>query len=288
MPSINAQIGLGGAKFAKRVIDKYIAFPARKHLISSGKKISNFMGKLNLVYSFSRILIKWNTLRFEQTRTMVLTKKLPFLSQNKIALERAYRYPEQILRHKQATTPSHQAGPREFSLLSHVHAAPFLGAYPLSEALQSYALWQKETGLPHERLSDKDILEKQARWFSERVLQRGQRTGFFQQQKSVQYLNQRIFEAIIGRGIHAKEDVETPLHATQQKPRASLYEYAPSEHVIRSYPQIIKETREKIVEKESAPVQQANPSALDVSRLADQIYQLIERKIRIERERRGL
>ena len=50
-------------------------------------------------------------------------------------------------------------------------------------------------------------------------------------------------------------------------------------------PQIIRE--ERIIEKEVASKSPQLPK-IDVDHLADQVYQLMERKIRIERERRGL
>ena len=62
--------------------------------------------------------------------------------------------------------------------------------------------------------------------------------------------------------------------------------YPRIEHVTYTHTELIKE---KVIEKEDKPLQ-ATPQlpSFDLNRLTDQVYQLLERKIRIERERRGL
>ena len=60
------------------------------------------------------------------------------------------------------------------------------------------------------------------------------------------------------------------------------------EHVTSKHTEIVKE---RVIEREldSKPPQfTPQPPGIDVDRMADQIYQLIERRARIERERRGL
>ncbi len=60
------------------------------------------------------------------------------------------------------------------------------------------------------------------------------------------------------------------------------------EHVTSTHTEIVKE---RVIERESdsKPLQVTpQPPSIDVDRMADQIYQLIERRVRIERERRGL
>jgi hypothetical protein len=70
---------------------------------------------------------------------------------------------------------------------------------------------------------------------------------------------------------------------------ANIYRTHPEiEHVISTHTEIVKE---KVIEREldSKPLQVTpQPPSIDVDRMADQIYQLIERRVRIERERRGL
>ncbi|MEA3281840.1 MAG: hypothetical protein U9Q68_04650 [Euryarchaeota archaeon] len=68
--------------------------------------------------------------------------------------------------------------------------------------------------------------------------------------------------------------------------------------IYRTYPEIehaapknMEVIKERVVEKEvdfKPPQIASQPSGIDANRLADQIYQLIERRVRIERERRGL
>lgn len=70
--------------------------------------------------------------------------------------------------------------------------------------------------------------------------------------------------------------------------RKTKHAYPLIEYVMRTSPTVVTETREKVVEKEVVSEPRGKVSVLDVNRLADQIYQLIERRVRIERERRGL
>jgi len=80
----------------------------------------------------------------------------------------------------------------------------------------------------------------------------------------------------------------SPVSATESKTRPFIYDYSAVEHVINLIPQIMNETAERILAKtNSAKREERNPT-LDVNRLADKVCQLIERRARIERERRGL
>jgi len=72
-----------------------------------------------------------------------------------------------------------------------------------------------------------------------------------------------------------------------QKP-AKYQLYPEIEHVKSTKTEIVKE---KVIEKEIASkIQNETPKIpeIDINRLADTVYQLIERKMRIERERRGI
>jgi hypothetical protein len=87
-------------------------------------------------------------------------------------------------------------------------------------------------------------------------------------------------------------------------PRSKLnvLELARVEHAYRNYPRMetvlpltsVETTRTKKEEEAREPAQvpkppqPPQPPKLDVDRLADKVYQLIERRVRIERERRGL
>jgi hypothetical protein len=71
--------------------------------------------------------------------------------------------------------------------------------------------------------------------------------------------------------------------------KAPIYHTYPKiEHVTATHTEIIKE---RVIEKEEdiKPLH-ATPQlpSIDLNRLTDQVYQMLERKIRIERERRGL
>ena len=58
---------------------------------------------------------------------------------------------------------------------------------------------------------------------------------------------------------------------------------------IRKKLEIVEETSKQIVKKHITIPEQKNAlPSINIDRLADQIYSLIERKARIERERRGL
>jgi hypothetical protein len=71
--------------------------------------------------------------------------------------------------------------------------------------------------------------------------------------------------------------------------KVPLYHTYPKiEHVTSTHTEIIKE---RVIEKEAEskpPLVTPQLPSIDVNRLADQVYSFIERKIRIEKERRGL
>ena len=69
--------------------------------------------------------------------------------------------------------------------------------------------------------------------------------------------------------------------------KAPIYHTYPEiEHVTSTHTEIIKE---RVIEKEEKNLH-ATPQlpSIDLNRLTDQVYQMLERKVRIERERRGL
>jgi hypothetical protein len=70
--------------------------------------------------------------------------------------------------------------------------------------------------------------------------------------------------------------------------KAPIYHTYPKiEHVTSTHTEIIKE---RVIEKEDIKTLHAIPQlpSIDLNRLTDQVYQMLERKVRIERERRGL
>ena len=81
---------------------------------------------------------------------------------------------------------------------------------------------------------------------------------------------------------YSSSGFELPQHIRFRNERA-LLEY------VQKQTKIINETEEEVAKKQpfvSEP--QINLPSIDMNRLVDQIYELIERKARIERERRGL
>jgi hypothetical protein len=318
MLNTNTQMGLIGSKLAEQIVDKYAAFSALRRLKSFRGTISRFLDRQNLVYAFPLILIRRNVLLSKKTRTVLLTKNVPiltksffekrispnlylfsssnklpmmtFLTWNKLALENVRESREQALRLKQETVVLHQteANPQISSLSTHVFTSPFFATYRFGLALHSRELSREETVLSHTRLSKEKIIEKQIKWFPEKILQRDQRMVFLDQQRPFQHVKQGRLQLLNSRGVLAERGSETPFNTTQGNPSLSVHEYVPQQYVVRAYPQIIRETKEKIVEKESIPAKQAKSLAFDMNRLADQICQFIERKVRIERERRGL
>ena len=76
------------------------------------------------------------------------------------------------------------------------------------------------------------------------------------------------------------------LHTLEVEKAPTYHTYPEIEHVSATHTEIIKE---RVIEKEAEPPHATpQPPGIDVNRLAEQIYQLIERRVRIERERRGL
>jgi hypothetical protein len=85
--------------------------------------------------------------------------------------------------------------------------------------------------------------------------------------------------------LRASEDSKT----LGERQSFDSYEHAQMRHFISSQPQI---TREQIKQKEYEPnpsplKTEEKPAVTDLNSVAEKVYQLIERKARIERERRG-
>lgn len=109
--------------------------------------------------------------------------------------------------------------------------------------------------------------------------------------------NKQMQKAPSAAGPHSPWGGVLPLeNEAFQHPQLNVLELGKVESIYHTYPriepvtsketpQIIKE--ERIIEKEVASKSLQLPK-INVDRLADQVYQLMERKIRIERERRGL
>ena len=79
---------------------------------------------------------------------------------------------------------------------------------------------------------------------------------------------------------------QTHLNTPEVEKVPIYHTYPKIEHVTATHTEIIKE---RVIEKEDK-VSHATPQLprIDVNRLTDQVYQMMARKIRIERERRGL
>ncbi len=90
--------------------------------------------------------------------------------------------------------------------------------------------------------------------------------------------------AVSMRGTTASVSHLNVLNLTKIEPTYRTY---PAMETIYSTenPQIIRET--KVIEKETA-TKPPPPPKIDIERLTDEVYRLFERKVRIERERRGL
>jgi hypothetical protein len=280
------------------------------------KRISTLSDKLNLVYAFPLMVIKRSLLLLERTRTVAPTRNIRalvnvyfknrfppnlylisldesltrmFEAWNKLTFDEAYSFPEKTWRHQQRTASSHPvkttplAEQRQFSPL--IRVIQFLNVHPkgLAVSLNALSSWEPVLSKFQAIFSHKTITEKEIRRFSEKVSH---------------YPNQSMLQSFVGRRIHSEKAAGTPFHTplgaetglvmvTQGKQPVSMYEYAPAEHVIRAYTQIIKERNKQIVEKEEVISKPKPTSPIDINRLADQIYRLIERKARIERERRG-
>jgi hypothetical protein len=144
----------------------------------------------------------------------------------------------------------------------------FLSGPSASTILQST---REKTDLSLAFFPKPSVVENHIKQLSETILQRNQRMLLLQQ-KIVQYSNQRLLHFLaMNPNIHLEKNED--LHITAGHSRTPVYEYAPSEHVVQAYPQIMRETKEKIVEKQKVSNQPVIPIALDMNRLADQLYQ---------------
>ncbi|RZN35495.1 MAG: hypothetical protein EFT35_08475 [Methanophagales archaeon ANME-1-THS] len=110
--------------------------------------------------------------------------------------------------------------------------------------------------------------------------------------------------------VSAQESAQKSSHAHEFGPITSYFKWLTPNHLrspaseggrmiplYHSYPGLehhtavrIEVVKERVVEKVSEKPPQATPQppSIDVNRLADQVYHFIERRVRIERERRGL
>jgi hypothetical protein len=279
MQNIKPQIGVASEKFAKRIINKHAAFPTKKTLENLGKKTSAFLGTLNLVYAFPLIIINKTNSLLERTQTALPTKTNVFLinayfkgffSSKTLASEGANRLSQKILRHNQEMVaslpmkPAVQTGQSEIKPPAPTKMDPFLNSNSTNELTSPTAISSGLNLSPH------------------KLIVRATHARFLDTPRRI---HSQAVGAVPFHSISKADETQASAHEKRNK---SMYEFASSEHVIRAYPQIIREIKEKIIERDTVPPQQAKPLAFDVNRLADQIYQLIERKARIERERRGL
>lgn len=267
-----------GEEFAKRIINKHAAFPTKRTLGNLRKKTSAFLSTLNLVYAFPLIIINKTNSFLEKTQTAFPTKNNVFLINTYFKGIFSYKMPEfgeanqlsqKILRHSQemaAALPMKtavQADQRKIKPHTPTEIAPFLDSNSTEEPKS-----------PTEISSELNLS-------SHKLMVSTTHTNFL-------ITARRIHSQVGAVPFHPVSKADERQVVPRKKRNEPMHEFAPSEHVIRAYPQIIRETKEKIIERAPVPPQHAIPLAFDVNRLADQVYQLIERKVRIERERRGL
>nr|CBH39153.1 hypothetical protein BSM_26310 [uncultured archaeon] len=105
-------------------------------------------------------------------------------------------------------------------------------------------------------------------------------------QKIHSYLKSASIAQPVTRETAEVGNKETHLHTLEIEKVPLYHTYPRIEHVTSTQTEIIKE---RVIEKEDKPPH-ATPQlpSVDVNRLTDQVYQLMERKVRIERERGGL
>jgi len=102
----------------------------------------------------------------------------------------------------------------------------------------------------------------------------------------VTYMHPSTSDFINSTFINIMNNKQRALNNMEMEKAPIYHTYPKIEHVTSTHTELIKE---KVIEKEDKPLQ-ATPQlpSFDLNRLTDQVYQLLERKIRIERERRGL
>ena len=105
-------------------------------------------------------------------------------------------------------------------------------------------------------------------------------------QKILSYLKLSSIAQPVSRETAEVGNKQTHLNTLEIEKAPLYHTYPKVEHVTSTHTEIIKE---RVIEKEDKPPH-ATPQlpSVDVNRLTDQVYQLMERKVRIERERRGL
>lgn len=309
-----SNIGLASEKFSKNIIRRHTTFSMPRALITFRKKVFSFLNRMNLIYAFPMMIIRRTVLTSEKTRITKTTPKtwniFNIQAEFKFPLSRYVISPSAgILTSEtsevEANVSSHMpllsqpSLPRTFLDMGYPIQAqtsiPVDGSAILKTVFEKQIGSISETALTHVL---KTALEKPSGTLLKRSLSTVLKTvsyGFPMATKesessAMELLTSRIIPSMQQKaplfGGSDAYDGFTP--TMQDRSRRTEPTYTLAEHVLRTSPQVIRETKERIVEKEVAPEPRERLSAPETNRLADQVYQLIERKIRIERERRGL
>jgi hypothetical protein len=105
-------------------------------------------------------------------------------------------------------------------------------------------------------------------------------------QKIVSYLKSSSIAQPVNHETAEVGNEQTHLNTSEIEQVPIYHTYPRIEHVTATHTEIIKE---RVIEKEDkASHATTQLPSIDVNRLTDQVYQMMARKIRIERERRGL
>lgn len=282
MSNQRRQIGSFRMNFAKNIVNKYATFDVFRYLTNYRDNVLRYRSRLDLAYALPFMLLTKNMLISKKDRSPHGTEKnrvqgkayfekkisyslylsriiktpLMILGWNNKILEKSRPFTGQILKYVQAPQLSNR---------TRTIGPSFLGELSPHTNIVKYEFSRVKNANPPSSLNGEAA-------FHLPFTIRG-RHSKTEKAYPFNLLSSRV----------------TPLARTDiNKSNSVGYEYAPSEHVIRAYPQIIRETREKIVEKEGGTMQKVKPPSFDLNRLTEQLIQLIERKVRIERERRGL
>ncbi|MCK4731498.1 MAG: hypothetical protein KAT65_03480, partial [Methanophagales archaeon] len=103
----------------------------------------------------------------------------------------------------------------------------------------------------------------------------------------VTYMHPSTSDFIDSTFINIMNNKQRALNKMEMEKAPIYHTYPKIEHVTSTHTEIIKE---RVIEKEDIKPLHATPQlpSIDLNRLTDQVYQMLERKVRIERERRGL
>jgi hypothetical protein len=310
MLATKVNIAITDMNFARKITSKHLFF-AKLTLKPAAKQLSaSFLSRVNFVHSFPTMFIKRNISLFHSTyitktvnnQTSLTLNMQPALNQQ--VLNQWNRHVQTILMSPSNATEKKFAGDISIAqnLSQTMSKAPsffsadrfILEKQQAPARLLPTAIVRKTLHIDYLKTAGSSTINPQA---SSKVLSLkrkkalSEKLRLFSQKIIANHVSFREESRSVGELLTLKASDSIMAEAFQkqrQPPRFDGYELVPKEHFISVQSQIGRSKIKQAGDEEPMlPKTQQKIVAPDVNVLADKVYQLIERKARIERERRG-